>query len=137
LGGGALSDWLVRRGVHPPKARMYILSAVGLLAPLGAFVGVVPTAATAIAVTCFVAMLTQAWATTTAALCADLIPNHSTATVFGMMGMAGSLAGAFFAQLLGIVIQNFGYPAAFCLAAVLHPIAALILHFALRPSRTT
>ncbi len=132
LGGGALSDWLVRRGIHPPRARLFILSAVGILAPLGALVGLAPTAATAIAVTCFVAMLTQAWATTTAALCADVIPNHSTATVFGMMGMAGSLAGAFFAQILGFVIQTFGYPAAFCLAALLHPIAAIILRLALR-----
>jgi MFS transporter, ACS family, hexuronate transporter len=137
LGGGALSDWLVRRGLHPPRARMYILSAVGMLAPLGALVGFAPTAATAIAVTCFVAMLTQAWSTTTAALCADVIPNHSTASVFGMMGMAGSLAGACFAQVLGTVIQHFGYPAAFGLAALLHPTAALILYFALRPTRNS
>lgn len=132
LGGGALSDWLVRRGVHAPRARLLVLTGVGILAPLGALVGIVPSAATAIAVTCFVAMLTQAWSTNTAALCADLMPHESTATVFGMMGMAGSLAGACFAQILGLVIQQFGYPAAFVLAALLHPIAAVILRLLLR-----
>ena len=133
LSGGALSDWLVRRGVSPAGARLWILRAIGILAPLGALVGWAPNATTAIAVTCLVAMLTQAWSTATAALCADVIPRHSTASVFGMMGMAGSLAGAFFAQILGVVIQNLGYPAAFGLAALLHPTAALILHFGLRP----
>ncbi|MBZ2184279.1 MAG: MFS transporter [Bryobacter sp.] len=134
LGGGALSDFLIRRGMNPPRARLAILTAVGCLAPVGALAGVVPTAVTAIAVTCLVAMLTQAWSTNTASLCADLIPNESTATVFGLMGMAGSLAGAFFAQILGLVISTFGYPAAFVLAAMLHPIAALILRYSLRNS---
>jgi sugar phosphate permease len=52
-----------------------------------------------------------------------------------MMGMAGSLAGAVFAQVLGYVIQNFGYNGAFALAALLHPCAATILFFLLRPVR--
>ena len=131
IGGGMISDFLVRRGMTAARARMAVLFGIGCLAPLGALAGVVPTAAMAIAVTCFVAFLVQAWATNTASLCADLTPNSATATVFGMMGMAGSLAGACFAQVLGLVIQQFGYGAAFGLAALLHPCAATILFFVL------
>jgi sugar phosphate permease len=87
------------------------------------------------AVTCLVAFLTQCWATNTAALVTDVLPPSATATVAGMMGTAGSLAGALFAQVLGIVIGQFGYPAAFALAATLHPCAATILVVLLKRSR--
>ena len=133
IGGGMLSDALIRSGMAAPKARMRVLAGVGCLAPLGALAGLAPTAATAIAVTCLVAFLTQCWSTNTAALAADLLPNRWTGSAFGLMGTAGSLAGAFFAQLLGVVIGAFGYPAAFALAAVLHPCAAIILYVVLRP----
>jgi sugar phosphate permease len=85
-----------------------------------------------VAVTCLVAFLTQCWATNTSALVTDVLPASATATVAGMMGTAGSLAGAMFAQVLGVVIGQFGYPAAFVLAATLHPCAATILVLMLR-----
>lgn len=127
IGGGFLSDRLVRRGIDAPRARLLVLAGVGLLAPLGAMAGVAPTLATTIGVTCLVAALTQCWSANTATLAADLVPNEATATVFGLMGTAGSLAGAGFAQVLGLVIAQLGYPAAFALAACLHPLAAIIL----------
>lgn len=124
--GGAVSDWLVRRGGTPKCARMSVLAAVGCLAPFGALVGRVETTTAAVAITCLVAFLCQCWSTNIAALAADLFPND-TASVVGMMGTAGSLAGAGFTQLLAVVIAGFGYPAAFVLAAALHPTAAVTL----------
>jgi nitrate/nitrite transporter NarK len=50
----------------------------------------------------------------------------------GMMGTAGSLGGIVFTQVLGRVVGHLGYPSAFVLAAVLHPIAALTLTLLLR-----
>lgn len=135
VGGGSLSDLLVRRGLTPVRARMALLGGVGLLAPLGALAGIAPTASTAIAITCLVAFLSQCWSTNTAALAADLLPNSVTGTAFGLMGMAGSLAGAVFAQVLGYVIGRFGYSGAFALAALLHPAAAIILFSLIRPGR--
>jgi ACS family hexuronate transporter-like MFS transporter len=131
--GGMLSDSLVRRGIHPQRARMMVLIGVACIAPFGALAGVAPTAATAIAVTCVVAFLTQCWSVNTAALAGDILPNEITGSAFGLMGTAGSLAGAFFAQVLGFVIQNFGYKMAFVLAATLHPCAAFLLFTLLRP----
>jgi ACS family hexuronate transporter-like MFS transporter len=135
IGGGALSDFLIRRGVPPARARIGVLVGVGCVAPLGAFAGVAPTVAAAIAVTCLVSFLSQCWSTNIATLAADILPDSSTGTTFGMMGMAGSLAGAVFAQVLGYVIQHFGYNGAFALAALLHPCAAAILFVLLRPVR--
>lgn len=133
IGGGAISDALVRRGFSAVRARMIVLCAVGCLAPLGLFTGVAPDAATAIAMTCAVAFLVQCWSTNTSTLAADLLPSEHVGTAFGLMGMAGSLAGAVFAQVLGRTIQQFGYTGAFSLAAVLHPTAAIVLFVFLRP----
>ena len=135
IGGGFLSDLLVRKGIPPQRARLILLAAVGVLAPLGALAGIAPTLTTTIAVTCLVAALTQCWSANTATLAADLVPNAATASVFGMMGTAGSLAGAVFAQLLGFIIGHFGYPAAFALAACLHPIAAIVLWTTVKQKR--
>lgn len=132
IGGGAISDTMIRRGVAPTRARIYTLLGVGCLAPLGALAGIAPSIVTVIAITCLVAFLTQCWSTNTAALASDILPNRLTGTVFGLMGMCGSLAGAFFAQILAVVIGQFGYSAAFALAALMHPCAAAILYFSLR-----
>jgi len=132
IGGGALSDWLVRRGIAAKRARLLVLAAVGCLAPFGALVGLVDSVALAIALTCLATLLSQCWASNIATLAADVSPAGSTATVVGMMGTAGSLAGAVFSQILGFVIGAFGYPAAFMLAGALHPIAAVTVNLMLR-----
>jgi ACS family hexuronate transporter-like MFS transporter len=137
IGGGALSDWFIRRGTAPARARLATLIAVGCLAPAGALAGVVSSVSSAIAITCLVAFLTQVWSVSTVALAADLVPASDVGTVMGMMGTAGSLGGALFAQLLGLLIAGFGYPSAFMVAASLHPIAILILVLSLRYSRSS
>ena len=132
VGGGALSDWLIRRGVRPAKARLILLGAVGCLAPFGALVGRVQSLASVIALAGLAAFLCQCWSTNVATLAADVTPRTATASVIGMMGTAGSLGGALFSQLLGLVISRFGYPFAFLLAATLHPLAAMTLILLLR-----
>ena len=127
IGVGVMSDWLIRRGWQPQRARIALLVAVGGLAPLGALVGFLPTAAMAIALTCLVAFLTQAWATNTSALTTDTVPPVDTGAVAGMMGTAGSLGGVLFTQFLGLTIGAFGYSSAFILGAIMHPIAVTLL----------
>jgi ACS family hexuronate transporter-like MFS transporter len=135
VGGGALSDGLVRRGWSPRRARITVLVMVGGLAPLGALVGFLPTATMAIALTCLIAFLTQCWATNTSALTADTFRPAETGTVAGMMGTAGSLGGVLFAQLLGAAIAAFGYSSAFVLGAVMHPLAVVLLLVLYRAGR--
>ncbi len=133
IAGGAMSDALIRRGWATPRARFAVLAMVGVLAPFGALVGTIQSTAGAIAITCLITFLCQAWATNIATLAADLSDRSATGTVMGMMGTAGGLGGMLFAQLLGFTIAAFGYSSAFGLAAVLHPLAALSLFLLLRP----
>jgi len=131
--GGVASDQLIRRGWAVSRARFAVLVTVACIAPFGACVGLMNGTAGAIAVTCLVTFLAQAWSTNMATLAADLSPRSETATVMGLMGTAGSLGGIVFAQILGFSIAAFGYTSAFGMAALLHPLAALILFLLLRP----
>lgn len=131
--GGMASDALIRRGWPAVRARVAVLAGVAGLAPLGALVGFVESTAVAIAVTCMITFLCQAWSTNIATLAADITNRGETGTVMGMMGSAGSAMGLVFAQILGLTITTFGYASAFVLAACLHPLALLTLWLLLRP----
>ena len=80
--------------VENDRKAMMVLIGVAPIAPVGALVGVAPSAATAIAVTCLVAFFTQCWEANSAALTGDILPTPITSSVFGLMGTAGSLASA-------------------------------------------
>lgn len=132
--GGAVSDALIKRGWTAPRARFAVLVSLAGLAPFGACVGFLDSTVAAVAFTCLIAFLCQAWSTNMATLSADLTRRNETGTVLGLMGTAGSLGGLIFAQCLGLLIAALGYSSAFATAALLHPLAALTLFLLLRPS---
>jgi len=132
--GGMISDRLIRRGWSAPRGRFAVLCGIAALAPLGACVGLVESTVVAMAVTCLIAFLCQAWSTNMATLVPDLTAQSETASVMGLLGTAGSIGGIVFAQVLGFSIAFFGYASAFVLAAVLHPLSLLFLFLLLRPT---
>ena len=127
LGGGALSDFLIRRGFTPQQARRRVLYLVAAIARLGAFAVTVESTPAAILLMSLSACVTQVWAVNIATLGAEILSPAESASILGMMGSAGSLAGAVISQVLAVLIGVWGYPAAFVLAATLHPMAALCL----------
>ena len=66
--GGFISDRLIRRGWSAPRGRFAVLTCIAALAPLGAFVGYMESTGAAIAITCLIAFLCQAWSTNMATL---------------------------------------------------------------------
>ena len=87
----------------------------------------------AIAITCLVAFLTQSWSTNIGTLALDTLPVSETSSVIGLMGTVGSLGGILFSQVLGVLVEHFGYSAAFIFSSALQPIAAVILVVLFRP----
>lgn len=132
--GGMMSDALIRRGWAAPRARFAVLAGIAVLAPLGAFVGFLHSTVAAIAITCLIAFLCQAWSTNMATMVPDLTSRRETASVMGLLGTAGSVGGMLFAQVLGFSIATFGYSSAFVMAAVLHPLSLALLYAFLRPT---
>ncbi|MDR0354039.1 MAG: MFS transporter [Opitutaceae bacterium] len=134
VAGGWFSDALIRRGWTAPRARFAMLACAGLLTPFGALVGFINSIAAAIAITCLITFMCQMWSTNTATLAADITDTTETASVMGLMGSAGSLTGAVFMTVVGLIVTKFGYAYAFVLAATLHPIAAVTLFLFLKPA---
>jgi MFS transporter, ACS family, hexuronate transporter len=127
LAEGAFSDWLVRRGVEPPRARVRVLTAVGFIAPVAAFTGMAQSITAALAVICLLLFLTQVWSANITTLASELLPPSEVGTAVSTMGTAGSLGGVLFSQIIGIMIPRFGYSSVFEAAACLFPVAVLIL----------
>jgi ACS family hexuronate transporter-like MFS transporter len=134
--GGSLSDTLIRRGVAPVRSRLIILLCAALMAPAGILIGFAPTVAVAIALMGVIAFASQCWATTTTALATDLFPRSSVGAIVGMMGTAGGIGGAVFAQVTGATVRNFGFTPAFAMAALLVPAGFLLLIGLLRGQKT-
>jgi ACS family hexuronate transporter-like MFS transporter len=134
--GGSLSDGLIRRGRPPVSARLAVIICGAVVAPLGALIGVVPSLWGAILLMGLIAFVSQCWTITTSALASDMFPRSDLGIIAGMMGTAGGIGAAIFSQTIGIVIRSRGFASAFAFAAVLMPIAALLLVTMLRSGRT-
>ncbi len=104
VGGGALSSWLIGRGVAPVKARLItmlicaacIVSVVFAAKDNGLWVAVL---AIAVAVGAH-----QAWNANIWAMVMDYTPKHMMSTGFGFGGMCAAIGGMFMTQIVGYVL---------------------------------
>ena len=130
LGGmtaGAISDWLVKRGWHPVRARTGVLYASAIVAPVGILTSRAPSATLAIVLMAVVAFVVYCWFINTAAVIPDLFSEKVVGSVLGLMGTAGSAAGILFAQLVGALLSRYSYAPVFALSGSMHVAGALIL----------
>jgi ACS family hexuronate transporter-like MFS transporter len=130
--GGSISDRLIRRGVGKVRSRIIVLLSIAALAPLGSLVGFIPSLGMAIALMGLVAFVSQCWTTTTTALATDIFPESSVGAIVGMMGTAGGIGGAAFAQVTGSTVHHLGFAPTFVFAALLIPIGVFLLKALLR-----
>jgi ACS family hexuronate transporter-like MFS transporter len=82
-----------------------------------------------------VAFVSQCWTITTAALATDIFPISEVGTITGMMGTAGGVGAVAFSQITGATAHFFGFAPAFVSAALLMPVAVLLLVLLLRVQR--
>lgn len=134
IGGGLVSGWLVTRGTHPAAARIRMMAVAAALVPLAAVIPWVPSSSTAIAVAMIVALGHAIWLTNLTALAIDAIPPHLLPTGFGLIAAGSGLGGILMNMLVAGTIRQHSYTPCFLAAAVLHPVAILLLS-ADRPRR--
>jgi ACS family hexuronate transporter-like MFS transporter len=134
-GGGWLSAWLIGRGWTLPRARKTVMAMGALCLPVAIAAPHVPSAALAIAATCFLTFGHGFWTANLQALPADLFPGHEVGSVSGFSGMGGALAGMFANLGTGLVVSRFSYSPVFLAAGLMHPIAMLVIWKMLPDSR--
>ncbi|MCU0791626.1 MAG: MFS transporter [Opitutaceae bacterium] len=164
LVGGWLSGALIKRGVAPIKARLWVMLGCACLMPISpliAKVGGLPVTMVLTGVTVFAAL---SWLINISALIVDVAPKHSLGTIFSVVAAGSTLGGIImnmivatmvsgpsskaagfldiaFKEVLGPLLElvaGQGYGPWFWAMAFLHPLALLLLWFGgiARPART-
>jgi ACS family hexuronate transporter-like MFS transporter len=126
--GGAASDWLIRRGLEPARARKVLLYIGGAIAPLGMTLGFARSSAVALALIAVMAFVVYVWFIDTAALISDVFPENVVGSVLGMMGTAGAAGGIALNWFAGHTLDRYhSYAPVFIVAGSGHLLASLVL----------
>jgi MFS transporter, ACS family, hexuronate transporter len=132
--GGYMSGFLMERGWTLPRARKRMMLIGAAVMPAAIFAPLVPTAAMAIAATCFVTLGHAIWVANLQTLPTDLFPRHEVGTATGFSGMGGAIGGMLANLGTGWVVMHYSYAPIFLIAGLMHPLSALIV-FWLLPDR--
>lgn len=127
IGTSAWSDYLVRRGKQPLKARKIMLSLVGLLAPLCVLTNYLPHAAAILVIFSLVAIACLSWLFTISVVVSEAFPVKNVASVLGIAGGFGAGGAVLFNYFVGQFIGTLGAEKIFIAMAFMHPIAIIIL----------
>jgi MFS transporter, ACS family, hexuronate transporter len=126
--GGAIGDWMVRRGTEPRIARLRMMFAAACLTPVALIA--VRTELTAVAVAmCFLMVAANScWSVNKLTLATELVPRSQVASLVSLGGIAGSLGGILSTLLAGRLIATVGYVPVFTGLGFLHLTAFAILY---------
>ncbi len=136
LAGGALSDFLVRRGMDSRHARRRILLVVACLTPLTIAAVRVGSAPLAVGLITLVMFLQAAWNTNLTTLIIESAPPQQVARVVALTLIGGTVGGSLSTLLTGHVIKSFGYIPVFTALGFTHLTAYAIMSAGLRSSQT-
>lgn len=133
IAGGWLSSTLLRRGWTVNAARKTALLVCALCVLPVFATPLMPTVWPAVALVTLAAAAHCGYAANLFTLVSDTVPRQAVASVVGIGGMAGSLAGMGFAQVVSRVLHltHNNYLVPFCLAASVYLLALLLIHLLL------
>lgn len=124
---GYWSDHGVRQGAAPAHSRARVMIAVTVIAPAALLLTQTTSVALALALLSLLQIMTAVWLSFSGLLMSDLVPRSMVGTTVALMSALGALAGAAFNLAAGPLVHAFGYNQLFCLGALLHPLAAVVL----------
>jgi ACS family hexuronate transporter-like MFS transporter len=130
-GGGALSDWLVRRGWPSRRARLTLMAGAACLMPLAAVAVRTGTAGLALALIAVLLGSQSCWMANQLTLISESIPRQQAATLLALSAIGGSIGGMISTLVTGRVIASVGYVPVFTALSFAHGIAFLILFLTL------
>jgi ACS family hexuronate transporter-like MFS transporter len=134
---GVASDWLIRRGLKPAKARKVLLYAAGAIAPLGMLIPFAGSSGFALALIALMAFVSYVWYINTATLIPDVFPERVVGSVLGLMGTAGTLLGILFTWFVGFQLDRFhSWKVLFVIAGSGHLLGSMILFRFMKEKQT-
>ncbi len=124
--GGWLGLKLIQRGLSLDLSRKLTLSIAAFTMPVSLLVSSAPLNL-AIVFLGLALFGHQFWSSNVQTLAADLFPSNVVGSVEGLVGAAGATGGMVFQFIAAWLVTNYGYAPAFALAAVLYPLALMII----------
>ncbi|MEI6466190.1 MAG: MFS transporter [Verrucomicrobiota bacterium] len=130
-GGGALSDWMIRRGWNPGRARRTLMLLAACLMPLAAVAVRVDSAWVAIALIAVLLAAQSCWMANQLTLISESVSRENVATLLALSAVGGSLGGIASNLLTGRAVAAYGYVPVFTALGALHltAFAALVWGF--------
>lgn len=137
-GGGALSDWLVRRGWPPSAARRRMLLVAACLMPCSVLAVHAPSPWVALALIAVILAAQSCWMSNMLTLMSESFPREHVATYVALASIGGSIGGIISTLAAGKIIQGVGYVPVFTALGFLHITAYLIINLVShRPARVS
>ncbi len=131
VGGGWLSSSLIKRGWTVNRARKTTMLICAVVILPVVFATRTPKAWLAVGLIALAAAGHQAWSANAFTLVSDVFPKKATASVVGIGGMIGAVAGIAADLGLGRVLDKSGpraYFYAFLIAGLIYPVALAAIH---------
>ena len=125
--GGFLSGRLVKRGITPSAARLWLMLLSAALVPLVGLVPATPSVMSVIGIAMIVAYAATAWLSNLTALVVDIVPQRILGTAFGVIACGSALGGFFMNKAVAWFIDHRSYDDFFYIMAVAHPVALLLV----------
>lgn len=127
IGTAAWSDWMVKRGTQPLRARKIMLTTMAVLAPVSILTPHLTHAAATLAIFSVVAAVCLSWLFSLSVVIAETFPARNVGSVLGIAAGFGAVGAMLFNYFVGRVMGTIGASTMFMIMAVLHPLAAVIL----------
>jgi ACS family hexuronate transporter-like MFS transporter len=130
IGGGWLSSRLIGRGWTINRSRKTAMFVAALLVVPTIFAPTASNMWTAVALVSVAAAAHQAWSANLFTSVSDMFPRQAVATVMGIGGFAGAMAGMLFQRVTGKILDasRSNYAAIFVIAGTTYLAALLVFH---------
>ena len=126
-GGGALSDWLVRRGWQPRRARLALMLLAACAMPVSIVAVLTPNAWLSIACIALILGSQSCWMANQLTLISESVPRTHAASLLALSALGGSIGGIAANLLAGRAIHAAGYVPVFCALGFCHLTAFAVL----------
>ncbi len=128
LCGGALSGWLLRRGVSVNGARKFALGASAALMPWVMLVPRLHSVGWVIFIFSLAFFGQQSWSTLVMTLPTDMVPKRAVGTLAGLVGLGGAMGGVTLGQIVGYLRDHgSSFTPVLIIAGSLHVLAFAVI----------
>ncbi|MBX7120900.1 MAG: MFS transporter [Opitutaceae bacterium] len=135
--GGAVSDWLVRRGWNPLRARLRLMLLSALLMPLGIAAVHTDDAWLSLGLLSIMYAAQMCWMVNQLSILSECFPRKAVARVIAATAVGGGIGGIMATVLTGRAVASYGYVPVFTAMSVLHVTAFAVVAWAMRASRSS